>query len=113
MPFVFCDSGFIMKELFFLAVLFFGGCTQEPFIDSRREAGSPYTVGESKPERIAICYNPYSTNANEITKMAQEACQKTNREAAYDGHNYWSCRVLWPHRVYYRCQDVPEENPEK
>ena len=102
-----------MKKLFILAVLFFGGCTQEPFIDSRREAGSPYTVGESKPDRIAICYNPYSTNANEIIKMAQEACQKTNREAAYDGHNYWSCRVFWPHRVYYRCQDIPEWNAEE
>ena len=102
-----------MKKLFLVILLFLGGCFQKPFIDSRREAGSPYTVGESKPDRIAICYNPFSTNANEIIKMAQEACSKTNREAAYDGHKYWSCRVFLPHRVYYRCQNIPAEEAEE
>ena len=53
-------------------LLFISGCVQVPFVDARREAGSPYTVGESKPDRVAICYNPYSTNADEIMKMAQE-----------------------------------------
>lgn len=101
--------GTVMKKAFFLFLLIVGGCVQTPFVDSRREAGSPYTVGESKPDRIAICYNPYSTNANEIIKLAQEACQQTNREAAYDGHKYWSCRLFLPHRVYYRCQDIPED----
>ena len=102
------------KRIFFFILLFLSGCAQTPFIDSRREAGSPRTVGESKPNRIAICYNPYSTNANEIMKMAQEACRETGREAAYDGHKYWSCRVFWPHRIYFRCQLPPqEENGEE
>lgn len=45
--------------------------------------------------------------------MAQEACQKTNKEAAYDGHKYWSCRVFLPHRVYYRCQERPSDETEE
>lgn len=102
-----------MKKTLFFSLLLLGGCIQEPFVDSRREAGLSYTVGESTPDRVAICYNPYSTNANEIIKMAQLICRKTNREAAYDGHKYWSCRLFLPHRVYYRCQDIPADEPEK
>ncbi|MBO4519902.1 MAG: hypothetical protein J5787_01710 [Alphaproteobacteria bacterium] len=102
-----------MKKAAFLLLLLLGGCFQKPFVDSRREAGSPYTVGESKPDRVAICYNSFSTNANEIIKMAQEECQKTNREAAYDGHKYWSCRVFFPHRVYFRCQDIPTNETQE
>lgn len=97
------------KYVFLLPLLFLGACIQTPFVDSRREAGSAYAVGESTPDRVAICYNPYSTNADEIMKMAQSACQETNREPAYDGHNYWSCRLFLPHRVYYRCQNVPDD----
>ena len=104
---------FTMKRVLFFLLVFLNGCAQTPFVDARREAGSSHTVGESTPNRIAICYNPYSTNANEITKLAQEACQATNREAAYDGHNYWSCRVFWPHRIYFRCQERPEEQAEE
>lgn len=80
-----------------------------PFVDTRREAGFSGTLGESTPNRVAICYNGLSTNENEIIRLAQEACRKTGREPAYDGHSYWSCRVFLPHRVYYRCQDVPQE----
>lgn len=101
-----------MKKNVFLLLFFTAGCAFEPFVDARREAGSPYTAGESRPDRVAICYNPYSTNADEITKMAQEECKKTDREPAYDGHKYWSCRVFLPHRVYYRCQDVPSDTAE-
>ncbi len=103
---------FVMKKILLIALFLLNGCFQEPFIDSRRQAGSPRTFGESTPNRIAVCYNPLSTNANEIIKLAQEACGKTNREAAYDGHKYWSCRVFWPHRVYYRCQEIPEDTAE-
>ena len=106
------NCGFVMKKLLLIALFLLSGCFQKPFIDARRQAGSPRTFGESTPNRIAVCYNPLSTNANEIIKLAQEACGKTNREAAYDGHKYWSCRVFWPHRVYYRCQEIPEEKTD-
>ncbi len=98
---------FIRKTLFFSGILILSACA--PFVDSRREAGFTRTIGESTSDRVAICYNPYSTNANEIIKMAQEECEKTDREAAYDGHKYWSCRVFLPHRVYFRCQAKPKE----
>lgn len=99
------------RFLFFLMILtvFAAGCA--PFVDARREAGSPATVGLSTPERVAICYNGFSTNENELIRMAREECAKTNSEPAYDGHSYWSCRVFIPHRVFYRCQPRPEEEP--
>ncbi len=101
------------KKLFFVVLLCLSGCIQVPFVDSRREAGYSGTIGESTDDRVAICYNPYSTNANEIIKLAQDACAKTDREPAYDGHKYWSCRVFLPHRVYFRCQDKPAEETEE
>lgn len=95
-----------------IAFGFLCGCVQTPFVDERREAGLARTYGESNLDRVAICYNPYSTNQTEILKMAQKECHKTGREPAYDGHKYWSCRVFLPHRVYYRCQDVPTEKTD-
>lgn len=103
----------VAKKVFFLLLLGLTGCIQVPFVDSRREASFAGTVGESTDDRVAICYNKYSTNANEIIKLAQDACGKTDREPAYDGHKYWSCRVFLPHRVYYRCQNKPVEEKEE
>ena len=99
-----------MMKCFLTAFLLTAALTAcAPFVDARREGGSPRTVGESTPDRVAICYNGFATNENEIIRMAREECAKTNREPAYDGHKYWSCRVFLPHRVYYRCQDIPAE----
>lgn len=102
----------IKKTTVFMLLFCLSGCLQSPFVDTRREAGSPTPVGESTPDRVAICYNPFSTNSNEIIRMAQEACRRTNREPVYDGHKYWSCRVFLPHRVYYKCQDMPGEETQ-
>ncbi len=94
---------------FFVFALSLTACVQTPFVDSRREAGFTKAIGESTEDKVAICYNTYSTNANELIKMAQDECEKTDREPAYDSHKYWSCRVFLPHRVYYRCQEKPQE----
>ena len=84
-------------------------CTQAPFVDMRREAGKPYTVGESTPDTVAVCFNKYSTHTAEIIRIAQEECKKTNREAKFKDINRWSCRVLLPHRVYFDCVEPPAE----
>ncbi len=97
--------------IFILSGVF--GCTQAPFVDSRREAGQPYTVGESTADRVAVCYNPFSTNETEIINMAKAECEKTDREPKYAGHSYWTCRVFLPHRVYYECVDKPEAEKTK
>ncbi len=102
-----------MMKRFLTAFLLTAALTAcAPFVDARREGGSPRTVGESTPDRVAICYNGFATNENEIIRMAREECAKTNREPAYDGHSYWTCRVFLPHRVYFRCQDIPAEEQE-
>lgn len=93
------------------ACLLLAACTtQAPFVDARREASKSYTVGESTPDVVAVCFNKYSTHSSEIIRMAQEECRKTNREAKYKGMKRWSCRVLLPHRVYFECADAPLED---
>lgn len=100
------------KSVILTAVcLLLAACTtQAPFVDARREAGKNYTVGESTPDVVAVCFNKYSTHSSEIIRMAQEECRKTNREAKYKGMKRWSCRVLLPHRVYFACVDAPAED---
>lgn len=102
-------ESFVVKKVFMFLLLFVCGCTQAPFVDWRREAGQTYTVGESTPDRVAVCYNPFSTNETEIINMAKDECSRTDREPKYGGHKYWSCRVFLPHRVYYDCVEKPEE----
>ncbi len=104
----------IVKTLLIVMLLGLSACTQAPFVDWRREAGQPHTVGESTPDRVAVCYNPFSTNETEIINMAKDECARTGREPRYDGHSYWSCRVFLPHRVYYKCIDKPvSDAPEQ
>lgn len=101
-----------MMKRFVTIILLAAVAACAPFVDARREGGSPATVGQSTPDRVAVCYNGFATNENEIIRMAREECAKTNREPAYDGHSYWSCRVFLPHRVYFRCQDIPADEQE-
>ena len=99
-----------MKKVLILPWLFFiASCTQAPFVDMRREAGKPYTIGESTSDVVAVCFNKYSTHSSEIIRMAQEECKKTGREAKFKDINRWSCRVLLPHRVYFECAEPPKE----
>jgi hypothetical protein len=102
-----------VSKRFLTLFLFLTACTQAPFVDMRREAGQVYTVGQSTPDRVAICYNKYSTHSSEVIHMAQEECRKTGREAKYDGESRWSCRVFLPHRVYFKCVAPPESDLKK
>lgn len=81
----------------------------EPFVDRRREAGvkdmSKLYVGESKPDAPAICYNKLTTNLETLQKMADEECrkQKTGNYAAISKETMFTCRLLLPNHLYFKC----------
>ena len=88
---------------FFLVFSLISGCTSEPFIDGRREAGSTRTLGPSTPNRVAICYNSRTTTPEAVKQLAESECAKTDRLPLYDGENIMDCSVINPTRVYFRC----------
>lgn len=93
-----------MKKLLFLTVLFLSGCAQfEPFVDARREAGQVQTVGQSSPDRVAICYNPLWSEMGKIEILAKEECAKTKRKIQVDGKKYFSCSLASPVTIFYKC----------
>lgn len=90
------------KSILFL--LFLSACTQlNPFVDARREAGQVLTVGQSTPDRIAICYNPLWADMDEVQKLADEACAQTQRKAQPDGEKYFTCTLVSPVTTFYKC----------
>ncbi len=62
-------------------MLFLSACTQfKPFVDARREAGQEAAVGQSTPDRVAVCYNPLFSDMPDVEKLAQSACAQTKRK---------------------------------
>ena len=79
-----------------------------PFIDRRRNAGvddpSKLYVGESKPERPAICYSSWNSTPEEILELAEKECAKIGKKATYIGQTKYTCRAFMPHHAYYECK---------
>lgn len=95
-----------------LCCMFINACSLlDPFVDRRREAGvkdiSKLYVGESKPDRPAICYNTLTTNIEEVQRLADEECikQKTGTRAVMEKETVLSCRLLLPNHMYFKCVD--------
>lgn len=80
------------------------GCGGAPWVDSRREAGTQTTRGESRPDRPVICYDPDVTSAARLQAMAEQECAKTKRHARFLGVTRWQCTMATPDRAYYSCQ---------
>ena len=94
-----------------LLAVFLCGCTQfEPVVDRRREAGAKDAahlwVGQSTPQRPAVCYNSLYTSYAEVKKLADETCikEKTGTHAVPDRQTYFSCRLLMPNHFYFTCK---------
>lgn len=87
-----------------LLLLGLSACVGDPWVDSRREAGIPNgRVGDSTPDRPAICHAPGEDRAI-LQAMAQRVCAETGRSAVYDGTIKYQCTLMSPHRSYFRCQ---------
>lgn len=80
-----------------------------PFVDRRRDAGAPTPetlyIGESKPDKPAICYNIIGTPYAEIKKLAEEECRKhkTGSYATPVKQTVFTCRLLIPNHFYFNC----------
>lgn len=104
------------KTLLTIAVLCAtGACSMlNPFVDRRREAGvkdlAYLYVGESTPENPAICYNKLTSNFEQIQKMADEECVKnqTGNKAIFVDKSVFTCRVLIPNHLYFKCINEEE-----
>lgn len=83
------------------------GCTQfAAFEDRRREPSNVNVwIGESKPGKPAICYNPLFYSKEKIQIKADEICREynANSHAEFVGVDYFSCRLLIPAKAYYTC----------
>ena len=86
-------------------LLFLTACSEVgPFIDARREAGLPYPVGQSRPDRIAVCYNPLWHSQESVEKLAQNACAEQNKTATYADTSYFNCCLTAPNTAFYGCE---------
>ena len=99
-----------LSRIILTLVLFISGCSLvEPFVDRRREAGAENLellyVGESKPERPVICYNILTTDYPTVKNMADMECKKygTGTEAKPYKQTAFTCRLLVPSRIYFKC----------
>ena len=82
----------------------------DPFVDRRREAGAKTEaalyVGASKPDAPAICYNKLTTDYETIQNLANEECRKhkTGTHAVQTKETLFTCRLLLPNHLYFKCQ---------
>lgn len=83
-------------------LLILSGCT--PFVDARREAGVIGTVGQSKAEAPAVCYNPLWSSLDSVQQLAQSVCQKNKQTAVFERKEAFSCCLFYPTTAYYKCQ---------
>ena len=93
-----------MKKICLGFLLLLSACAQfEPFVDSRREAGRSLPVGQSTPDRVAICYNPLWSDEQKVEKLSVEACAQTKRKPQFDDRNYFKCSLMLPSTIFYKC----------
>ena len=93
-----------MKKIVVLSLLLLSACAQfGPFVDARREAGREGTVGQSTPNRIAVCYNPLWSDMKKVEQLAKEGCAQTKRKAQADGKKYFNCSFFSPSTAFYKC----------
>lgn len=105
-----------IKTLLLISTLFaLSACSLlDPFVDRRREAGvddiSKLYVGKSTLENPAICYNKWTSTFEEVQAMADEECVKngTGTKAVFEKKSVFSCRVLIPNHLYFKCVNEDE-----
>lgn len=106
-----------LSSRFFLSVLlltlFVNACSfTAPFVDRRREAGAQTQeslyVGDSTPERPAICYNALTTPYADVLALANQECikHKTGSYAVPEKQTSFTCRIFIPNHFYFRCAGV-------
>ena len=96
-----------MKKIISILLLatYLTACSEvQPFIDSRREAGKVQPIGQSRPDRIAICYNPIWDSEEELLALATEGCAKQKKKPVFSEKKYFNCRLVTPNTAFYDCK---------
>ena len=94
-----------MKKFILGFALFLSACGQvTPFVDAHREAGQVELIGQSTPDKIAVCYNPIWSDKKLVEELAQQECAKTNRKAFYNDTKWFSCCLINPSTAFYDCK---------
>ena len=95
----------IKKSIVIGIFVLLSGCAEvRPFVDARREAGQVEPVGQSRPERIAVCYNAWWDDDVDILQLAEAECAKQGKHAVADGISYFNCRLVTPSTAFYQCR---------
>ena len=96
-----------MKKIIslFLLTAYLTACSEVgPFIDARREAGKVQTVGQSRPNRIAVCYNPIWHSDEAVLALATEGCAQQKKQPVFSDKKYFNCRLTAPNTAFYDCK---------
>lgn len=96
-----------MYRVFLIVFLCLGGlsgCLLDPFVDTRSEAGTMLKVGDSTKDNPVVCYNSWFTEPEEVAKMAEEECRKTERHAYFKSQRSFSCRFFIPSKAKFECK---------
>lgn len=95
-----------MKKVYLILLAsLLSSCSQfAPFEDMRREAGQIQTVGQSSNDQPAICYNPLWHDEEDILKLAQQACARTNKKAIFKQKTHFSCCLVNSSTAFYTCK---------
>ena len=72
------------------------------YVDARREAGFINPIGQSTPQRVAICYNPIFHDDEELLDLAKNTCKKGN--VLYEDTMYFNCTFFYPNTAFYKCE---------
>ena len=92
-----------MKKIFLIAIsLMMTACA--PYLDARKEAGQISTVGQSRADSPAVCYNPLWTDQAQVDALANQECRKQNKQAVFREKTYFSCSLFNPNTAFYECQ---------
>ena len=91
-------------SIFLLAFCLIACSEVRPFVDARREAGKVKTVGQSTPNRVAVCYTPIWDSDETVSALAQEDCAKRGKTATFSDKSYFNCRLATPNTAFYDCK---------
>lgn len=78
-------------------------CSGPAYVDMRREAGQPQTVGAASLNTPVICYSVRETSPQEVLAMAQEVCAQTDRVPLYRSSDWLTCTLRQPRRAVFQC----------
>jgi hypothetical protein len=87
--------------LLLLACCGLAACSGEaPFVET-------FAVDIRKTSSLSVCHDQDATRA-EIDAAANEGCARIDKVAKYVNEETMQCRLLAPHRAFYRCVAKPE-----